>query len=188
MKAILILVLMVGARGLFPRCENYKDTIKELTYLDLSTTELEPCIHTGYIEIDKETESNIFYWLFETRNNTQLNKPLVIWLNSSPGSSSVVGIFNEIGPFSYNFEGKEPILFFSKSSWLNEVNLLFLDQPIGTGFSYGYKRVTSDLEIANHFYIFIQKFMDMHSQFLNHDNGVILAGEPYAGKFAPLFA
>lgn len=41
--------------------------------------------YAGYINIDAEKDSNVFYWLFEAPNNADA-LPLLIWLNGGPGT------------------------------------------------------------------------------------------------------
>ena len=60
--------------------------------------------------------------------------PLLVWLqgfSKEDGLSSMFGMFEEIGPFaidsSLNVTEKE-------HSWTSMMNLLFIDQPVGTGF------------------------------------------------------
>ena len=40
--------------------------------------------YAGYINIDAEKNSNVFYWLFEAPSNADA-LPLLIWLNGGPG-------------------------------------------------------------------------------------------------------
>ncbi|KAF9422910.1 hypothetical protein BGZ94_008452 [Podila epigama] len=55
------------------------------------------------------------------------------WLQGGPGSSSMIGLFFENGPI-YVTENmtlaRRPI------SWADEYSVLFIDQPVGTGFSF----------------------------------------------------
>lgn len=61
------------------------------------------------------------------------NYPTVIWLNGGPGSSSQLGNFQELGPLRL-VRQYDAVL--NNYTWANNFNLLFIDQPIGTGLSY----------------------------------------------------
>jgi len=98
----------------------------------------------GYVTINEQFGSNMFWWMYGARNNRN-NAPLVLWLQGGPGASSLFGDYLEMGP--YDVYGN-----FRNTSWVNNANLLFVDNPIGAGFSYtnnilGYS--TSDEQIAN---------------------------------------
>ena len=60
--------------------------------------------------------------------------PVVLWLTGGPGCSSEVALLYENGPFRLN-EQKQ--IERNPYSWNNFANLLYVDQPIGTGFSKG---------------------------------------------------
>ncbi|KAH7122618.1 Alpha/Beta hydrolase protein [Dendryphion nanum] len=78
-------------------------------------------------------EINTFFWFFESRKDPQ-NAPLSIWMNGGPGSSSMLGLLRELGPCFINPDSNSTYL--NEWSWNNEVNLLFLDQPVQVGLSY----------------------------------------------------
>ncbi|POS75865.1 serine carboxypeptidase [Diaporthe helianthi] len=86
---------------------------------------------------------NTFFWFFEAKNDPE-NAPLSIWMNGGPGSSSMYGLFNEHGPCYINRDSNSTTL--RDWSWNDNVNMLYIDQPVQTGFSYDTLRnVTYDL-------------------------------------------
>ncbi|KAI1133194.1 carboxypeptidase S1 [Nemania abortiva] len=84
------------------------------------------------IETTHDYPINTFFWYFESRNNPQ-NSPLVIWMNGGPGASSMVGLFTENGPCHFDHTTTpEP----TDWPWNKDYNVLYIDQPVQTGFSY----------------------------------------------------
>jgi carboxypeptidase C (cathepsin A) len=55
-----------------------------------------------------------------------------MWLTGGPGCSSEVAVFYENGPFSINHDLS---LKNNSYSWNDVANVLYVDQPVGTGFS-----------------------------------------------------
>ena len=132
----------------------------------------------GLIPISKEND--MFYWLFPSRQDADKD-PLLIWLTGGPGCSSELAIFYENGPM--RFKDGEPEV--NPVSWNNKANLLFVDQPIGTGFSKG---MITDIprnenKVAEHFGIFLQGFYEKYPEF--KDRPLYISGESYAGHYIP---
>ena len=64
---------------------------------------------------------------------------LVVWLTGGPGCS--LAIFYENGPFKIN---DNLTLKLNPYSWNTNANMLYVDQPVGTGYSYGPNYVTDE--------------------------------------------
>ncbi|RDL36781.1 Carboxypeptidase [Venustampulla echinocandica] len=86
--------------------------------------------YSGYIDLDEN--SHTFFWFFEARHNPK-EAPITLWLNGGPGSDSMIGLFEELGPCSITKNLTSQI---NPYSWTEVSNMLFLSQPLGVGFSY----------------------------------------------------
>lgn len=84
------------------------------------------------VGIDSSYPIHSFFWYFKAKENPE-SALLVIWLSGGPGASSMFATFTENGPCHVN-----PNLTTSENpwSWNQKYNLLYLDQPVKTGFSY----------------------------------------------------
>ena len=94
----------------------------------------------------------------------------MIWLNGGPGCSSMDGALMEIGPYRVREGGK---LEYNNGSWDEFANLLFVDQPVGTGFSYvDTDSYLSELDqMADHFMIFLEKWFALFPEYESDDVG-----------------
>lgn len=100
--------------------------------------------YTGYVSlppftlapIQQNYSINTFFWFIEARTNSS-TAPLTIYINGGPGSSSMVGLFQENGPcqvveIAQDKFGTQP----NDWGWDRSTNILYVDQPNEVGFSY----------------------------------------------------
>ncbi|KAL5439648.1 Cell death protease [Paraphaeosphaeria minitans] len=141
-------------------------------------------MHAGHIEVDPEHNGNLFFWHHENRHIANRQRT-VIWLNGGPGCSSMDGALMEIGPYRVREGGK---LEYNNGSWDEFANLLFVDQPVGTGFSYvNTDSYLSELDqMAEQFMVFLEKWFALFPEY-EHDD-LYIAGESYAGQHIPYIA
>lgn len=153
---------------------------------------------SGYLKVGKGNSALgfIFYGRENTARSELSRYPIIIWLNGGPGSSSQLGNFMELGP---NFVQPAPMspyqIVRNNHTWVKDYNVLFVDQPVGTGLSY------ADPNFAN---VFCKSMDDVANDFWNalkelyqSNNGcfkklnfspsqdLIIFGESYAGKYGP---
>ncbi|XP_012572179.1 serine carboxypeptidase-like 45 isoform X4 [Cicer arietinum] len=115
---------------------------------------------SGYVTVDEMKQRSLFYYFVESKTNPS-SKPLVLWLNGGPGCSSIgIGAFSENGPFRPN-----------------EANMLYLETPVGVGFSYAKARDNL---------VFLLGWFNKFPQYKHRD--LFLTGESYAGHYIPQLA
>jgi len=142
--------------------------------------------YTGHIVVNETHNAQLFYWFFESQGDPSKD-PLVLWMTGGPGCSSELAIFYENGPFYLNDDGAGGIYLTANPwSWNINSNIIFIDQPAGTGFSSsggigGY--VHNEREMATEMYIFLQKWLQTFPEYIRRP--FYLFGESYAGHYVP---
>ncbi|XP_046826031.1 retinoid-inducible serine carboxypeptidase-like isoform X2 [Vespa crabro] len=129
--------------------------------------------------------SHMFWWLYYTTANVQsyYERPLLIWLQGGPGGSSTsYGNFEEIGPLDTNLKARN-------YTWVKDYNVLFIDNPVGTGFSY-VENVTAyaktNKQIALDLVECMRGFLKELPEFSNVPTYILT--ESYGGKMGAEFA
>ena len=137
--------------------------------------------YSGYLSVG--TNMNMWFWFFEARNNPS-TAPLATWFNGGPGCSSMIGLFQENGPCHFVNGASTPSN--NTNSFNNYANMLYIDQPIGVGFSYGTDDVSSTSQAAPYVWTLLQAFFKQFPQYESRDFGVFT--ESYGGHYGPEFA
>ncbi|KAK4401739.1 Serine carboxypeptidase-like 18 [Sesamum angolense] len=148
-------------------------------------------LETGYIGVGEKDEVQLFYYFIQSENDPDRD-PLILWLTGEPGCSGFSGLVYEIGPLAFDveaFDGSLPSFVINPYSWTKIANIIFIDSPAGTGFSYattsqGY--INSDNKTAEYNYSFLRKWLLNHPEFVK--NRLYIAGDSYGGKIAPMVA
>jgi cathepsin A (carboxypeptidase C) len=151
--------------------------LQEPTLCDASVKQ-----HSGLMDAGNGTE--YFFWFFESKSSPSKD-PLVIWLTGGPGCSSQLALLSENGPCKVSEDGKTTVP--NPHSWHTNANVLWLDQPEGTGFSTGETKVDiNEAETVEHFYTFLMNFYKALPQYKNND--LYISGESYGGHWVPSVA
>ncbi|CAG8512840.1 10239_t:CDS:2 [Dentiscutata heterogama] len=147
--------------------------------------------YSGYFNVNNN--KNLFFWFFESRNNPKQD-PIVLWNDmlithhtlfpyDHFSCSAMNSLYFELGPCSVNSGGNSTSL--NQYSFNNNASVIFLDQPVNSGYSYG-DYVSDTLTDAKDIYTFLQMFFRKHPQYSNLTFHI--ASESYGGHYAPALA
>ena len=98
-----------------------------------------------------------------------------------PGSSSMYGLFAENGPIYVSEDGTELVM--RNTTWANQYDIMFIDNPVGTGFSYTMNPngfVTDESEVGADLLQFLYTFYELYPE--RQSQPLFICGESYAGK------
>ncbi|XP_076823515.1 uncharacterized protein LOC143469643 [Clavelina lepadiformis] len=138
--------------------------------------------YSGYISVDPDKNSRLFYWYVESQNNPRKD-PVILWLNGGPGCSSVADLLGELGPF---YVQSDSTLAVNKYSWNRIANVLFLEMPAGVGFSKSDPIEHNDDKTTNNSLTFLVEFFKLYPHLKSLPFWI--TGESYAGHYIPILA
>lgn len=165
--------------------------VRDLPGIDDIPESLIPVMHAGQLALDSENDTGLFFWRFGKNSessaiNNATTDDLVIWFNGGPGCSSLDGAMMEIGPFRTKKDDASELTY-NNGTWLKYADLLFIDQPAGTGFAY--TDVNYDTELTEASEHIVEFFKSYFSKFpSDRRRNIWIAGESYAGQYIPYFA
>ncbi|KAH6656070.1 Alpha/Beta hydrolase protein [Truncatella angustata] len=137
--------------------------------------------YAGLLSItdDLSAAEKLYFWFFPSTNKAA-DKEILLWLNGGPGCSSLEGLIQENGPFLWQYGTYKPVP--NPWSWHRLTNIVYIEQPVGTGFSQGNVTATSEEDVAEQFMGFWKNFIELFSM---QGYKVYIAGESYAGRYCP---
>lgn len=148
--------------------------------------------YSGFFTTQEATGNEMFFWYFPAQCTGCEKAPLLIWLQGGPGGSSLFGLFAEMGPFGLTNSTADPRLRLvpRAASWNTRYAMLFIDNPVGAGFSFtedaaGYCKDTKGC-VARNLYSLLQQFYQVWPEQLG--NELYITGESYGGHYVPAFA
>lgn len=137
----------------------------------------------GYVTV--RPGAHMFWWLYYTTADVEsyTERPLIMWLQGGPGASSTgFGNFAELGPLDYYLNERN-------YTWVKDANVIFVDNPVGTGYSYvesSSALTTTNKEIADDLVELMRQFYEQNPEFKEVPFYVV--AESYGGKMTAEFA
>ena len=176
--AVVLISLFSVVAGSYTK-EALQDQVLEMPGLSY-----EPAFNqfSGYIQLSG-TEKQIHYWLVEAEIP---DAPLVFWTNGGPGCSGLIGFMTEQGPFRPDEAG---LIQPNEYAWNKVANMVFLEQPVGVGFSYSNNKddyKIGDDQAAKDNLATIRGFLTRFPQFA--DSPLYITSESYGGHYMPTLA
>jgi carboxypeptidase C (cathepsin A) len=150
----------------------------------------------GYIEVNASATSGcsgpsrrLFAWYIPAQDGSSPSETgTFLWLQGGPGAPGVFGLLEENGPFTFT-NGTTPLLTPREYSWTLHRGGLWVDQPLGTGFSV----IPSDACLVNTSAQAAADLVDLLDQWAALfpevlDGPFSVAGESYGGTYVPATA
>ncbi|RPD76193.1 alpha/beta-hydrolase [Lentinus tigrinus ALCF2SS1-7] len=152
-----------------------------------------PRSFAGNIPVNRTGHPNdtLFFWGFERQgangsltapahaNNSQ---PWIIWLQGGPGSSGMLGLSTENGPIHVLTNGSWVL---NPYSWNTLADTIWIDQPVGTGFSTSDSKgyIADEDQMGEDFIAFLKNLVSVFPSLATRP--LYITGESYAGTYIP---
>jgi len=141
---------------------------------------------------------HMFWWYFPPTDASvdAASAPTLVWLQGGPGGSSMFGLFAENGPIELVQDattGNITAQARTVGSWGEKYGTLYIDNPVGAGFSYttapsdpanGYCNNTKTC-VAENLYALLQAFYATFPSLIKGGSDLYITGESYGGHYVP---
>uniref|UniRef100_A0ACD6APQ5 Uncharacterized protein n=1 Tax=Avena sativa TaxID=4498 RepID=A0ACD6APQ5_AVESA len=148
-------------------------------------------LESGYVEVDDTHGADLFYYFIQSERSP-MEDPLILWISGGPGCSALSGLLFEIGPLKFDVAGYTegfPRLVYFEDSWTKVSNVIFVDAPMGTGFSYAREQQGLNVSLTGtgvQLRVFLEKWIADHPEFAS--NPIYIGGDSYSGYTVPVAA
>lgn len=162
----------------------------EVTSLPGWTGKLPSKQYSGYLNFGPNNRKHMHYWYVEStgKDPQDPSTPTLVWLNGGPGCSSLDGWYYEQGPFRGSKDDPKTLIE-NPATWAKLGNMIFLESPVGVGFSYSddasdYDQ-NDDKSSQDNLHA-IEAFFGAYPELKSHP--FFITGESYAGVYVPTLA
>jgi len=140
--------------------------------------------YSGFLTVDKPNNGNMFFWFFPAEEDPD-NAPVVIWLQGGPGSSSMFGLLKINGPILTTVDDDNNLSGVERNpySWGRKHNMIYIDNPVGAGFSFSDVLPTTQAAVSDNLYELLQQWFTLFPEY--QKNPFFVFGESYGGKYVP---
>lgn len=137
--------------------------------------------YAGFFEVDKKLKSYLFFWYFPPLSEEYVPRsvaPVILWIQGGMGQSGLYAAFRENGPVHLEPNGK---MIFNPYSWAERAHLLYIDSPVGAGYSFtkSGKYPTSQDEVTTDLFAALRQFLTL---FQLKKNPLFIVGQSYGAK------
>lgn len=145
-------------------------------------------LETGYITVG---DVEFFYYFVQSTGNPGAD-PLLLYMNGGPGCSGLNAFLFQLGPLKFNitdYTGGLPSLIYEPDAWTKTANIIFIDAPVGAGFSYATTAsayASTDTSNTAQMQAFLRNWLAEHPSF--QTNPVFVGSDSYAGVYTPMLA
>lgn len=146
-------------------------------------------LETGYVNIDESKGIELFYYFIKSEKNPA-EDPLLFWFSGGPGCSGLNALMFGNGPFTVKIEeytGGVPPLKLNPYAWTKVSSVVYVDAPVGAGFSYSATvegSYSNETLSAQQSCTFIRRWLVDHPEFIS--NSLLIAGDSYSGQVVPI--
>lgn len=126
----------------------------------------------------------LYYVLYESNGQASVSDaiPIILWLSGGPGCSGLVGSLFEFGPCV--FDDEDDALRYNPHAWTTLAHVIYVDQPMGTGFSGSLVGSTwTEQNAMRDLRNFLDTFIQQDQRF--QDSDLYIFGESFGGHYVP---